>query len=80
MINRRNFLKTANAGAIGGTFLSGLSSCSPLQHTTTSYEEFDEILKRAVLKRELFSDPVIIDSIELLRYNKSFLYRVRSTL
>ncbi len=29
-------------------------------------------------KKELFADPVIIESVELLRYGKSFLCRVRS--
>jgi len=32
-----------------------------------------------VLKRNLFPDPVIIETIELLRYNNNFICRVRST-
>jgi len=35
-------------------------------------------LTRPVFKRELFPNPVIIDSIELLHYKKSWLCRVRS--
>jgi len=42
------------------------------------YSRLDEILKQPVLKRESFSTPVIIESLELLRYNDSFLCRVRS--
>jgi len=38
----------------------------------------DEILRQPVLKRELFATPVIIESIELLRYRGNFLCRVRS--
>src|SRR5262249_48416044 len=38
----------------------------------------DEILNQPVLKRELFSTPVIIDTLELLRYKDDFLCRVRS--
>jgi L-alanine-DL-glutamate epimerase-like enolase superfamily enzyme len=38
----------------------------------------DEILRRPVLKKELFSAPVIIETVELLRYGNSFLCRVRS--
>ena len=37
-----------------------------------------EILRQPVLKRELFPSPVIIQSVELLRWENSFLCRVRS--
>jgi L-alanine-DL-glutamate epimerase-like enolase superfamily enzyme len=37
------------------------------------------ILRQPVLKKELFTSPVIIQSVELLRSDKSFLCRVRST-
>jgi len=39
----------------------------------------DRILAEPVLKRELFPDPVIIESLDLLEYQGSFLCRVRST-
>ena len=42
------------------------------------YARLDEILRQPVLKRELFASPVIIESLELLRYQGSFLCRVRS--
>ena len=42
------------------------------------YAKLDEILKQPVLRRHLFRDPVIIESLELLRYKDSFLCRVRS--
>ena len=38
-----------------------------------------EILREPVLKKELFSSPVVIDSLELLRWENSYLCRVRST-
>ncbi len=38
-----------------------------------------EILRQPVLKKELFSTPVIIESVELLRWENSYLCRVRST-
>ncbi len=38
-----------------------------------------EILRQPVLKKELFPKPVIIQSVELLRWENSFLCRVRST-
>jgi L-alanine-DL-glutamate epimerase-like enolase superfamily enzyme len=42
------------------------------------YAQLDEILRQPVFKRELFASPVIIESLELLRYKDSFLCRVRS--
>jgi L-alanine-DL-glutamate epimerase-like enolase superfamily enzyme len=42
------------------------------------YVKLDEILKKPILKKELFSAPVIIETIELLRFENSFLCRVRS--
>jgi L-alanine-DL-glutamate epimerase-like enolase superfamily enzyme len=42
------------------------------------YAKLDAILVQPVLKRELFREPVIIETLELLRYKDSFLCRVRS--
>lgn len=42
------------------------------------YAVLDEVLARPVLKSELFTTPVIIESLELLRYRGNFLCRVRS--
>ncbi|MHC4086104.1 MAG: mandelate racemase/muconate lactonizing enzyme family protein [Planctomycetota bacterium] len=82
-INRRKFISTALAGGLVGT-LSG--SCNSLEgrrpgsgSRRTNYARLDEILKQPVLKKELFSKPVIIKSLELLRYKNSFLCRVRSS-
>ena len=43
------------------------------------YEILDRVLEQPVLKRDLFPDPVVIESVELLRDRKSFICRVRST-
>jgi L-alanine-DL-glutamate epimerase-like enolase superfamily enzyme len=42
------------------------------------YAKLDEILKKPILKKELFPAPIIIESLELLRFENSFLCRVRS--
>src|SRR5271154_7471739 len=42
------------------------------------YAKLDAILKEPVFKRELFPDPVIIESVELLKNKKQYLCRVRS--
>ncbi len=42
------------------------------------YARLDDILRQPVFKHELFKDPVIIESVELLHYKESWLCRVRS--
>lgn len=78
--NRRKFL--AAASVLGGaTAFAPVSSCSLPSPSTTSppdYSDLDEALRMPVLKKELFSDPVIIDKLELLRDRNNFIYRVRS--
>jgi L-alanine-DL-glutamate epimerase-like enolase superfamily enzyme len=81
--NRRKFISTTLAGGLVGTLSS---SCSSLEgrgagsgSRRADYARLDEILKQPVLKKELFSTPVIIKSLELLRYKSSFLCRVRSS-
>jgi L-alanine-DL-glutamate epimerase-like enolase superfamily enzyme len=75
-VNRRYFFKTASIGTVG--FL-GLGGCKIEQKPyRVDYSTLDRILDQPVLKRELFSEPIIIDSLELLRYKDSFICRVRS--
>ncbi len=82
--NRRNFISTALVGGLATTTIP-LSSCKselttpiPQMDLTSRYATLDEILKQPVLNRELFTSPVIIESIELLRNRNNFLCRVRS--
>ena len=80
--NRRKFITTAIAGRLGATL--PISSCGrPIpvagsEAFKTDYSRLDQILKQPVFKKELFSSPVIIETLELLRYKNSFLCRVRS--
>ena len=73
--NRRNFIGTAMAGALASSIPGGFPA---LEKVNENYSKLDEILKKPVLKKELFPDPVIIDTLELLRLNNTFLCRVRS--
>jgi len=77
--SRRSFFKTAAAGALG----SGLSlqSCNGTEtsHDSVDYSQLDHILTQPVLKKDLFPDPVIIDRLELLRYEDNFICRVTSS-
>jgi L-alanine-DL-glutamate epimerase-like enolase superfamily enzyme len=45
----------------------------------TDYAVLDKILAEPVLKKELFPEAVIIETLELLRYNDNFICQVRST-
>ena len=81
--NRRNFITTAAAGSLAAAV--PVSAYSQKQSATVSekvmenYEKLDKILQQPVLKKELFTSPVIIETLELLRYENSYLCRVRST-
>jgi L-alanine-DL-glutamate epimerase-like enolase superfamily enzyme len=78
---RRQFVKQFGSlsaalpltGAVGAEARQSIS-----KGLNPRYAKLDEILKQLVLKRELFSSPVIIDTLELLRYKDNFLCRVRS--
>lgn len=82
--NRRKFISTTAIGGLAAATLP-VSSCKtasttvdPKAEIKARYAKLDEILKQPVLKKELFPDPVIIETLELLRYERSFLCRVRS--
>ena len=74
--NRRNFLKSASIVSAGAISLNSCSSDPTAQ--VDDYTVLDEILAKPVLKKELFPDPVIIETLELLRLEDNFLCRVRS--
>ncbi len=79
---RRNFIATSLAGGLATT-VNAYSCVSEIdkapEKLIEKYTILDEILKRPVLKKALFTSPVIIETIELLRLGRSFLCRVRST-
>jgi L-alanine-DL-glutamate epimerase-like enolase superfamily enzyme len=75
--NRRKFIKAAVLSG-GASAILPLSSCSSNAQTGTDYSVLDAVLKKPVLKRELFPDPVIIETLELLRDRNNTICRVRS--
>jgi len=82
--NRRHFMAAALAGGVAAS-TSPLSSygsrAQPLGSAGAQnprYAVLDQVLKQPVLKKELFATPVIIETLELLRYQGNFLCRVRS--
>ena len=79
---RRKFLRSATL-ASGTLGLAALTSCqstpTPSAATPPDYAVLDQALQRPVLKRELFTTPVMIESLEMLRDKNNCLYRVRSS-
>lgn len=79
---RRHFLKANLLGSLAGALPVSARAADvpsfPTRNQNPRYARLDEILRQPVLKRELFPNPVIIDSLELLRYKNNFLCRVRS--
>ncbi|MCX6334904.1 MAG: mandelate racemase/muconate lactonizing enzyme family protein [Bacteroidia bacterium] len=76
---RRQFIGTTlTAGAAAGLG-AVMPQCMPKSEgLKKKYASLDEILRKPVLKKELFPEPVIIDTLELLRLENTFLCRVRS--
>ena len=80
--SRRRFIGTALAGGIAAAlpvtpyYSSGQDQAK--ETLNNSYKILDVILKQPVFRKEFFPEPVIIESLELLRYKDSFLCRVRS--
>jgi len=75
--NRRKFIKSAAVVGLSGAGI--INSESVNAQKDPGYEELDKILKEPVLKTDQFKNPIIVERVELLRYGKNFLCRVRST-
>lgn len=76
-LSRRNFLSSATlAGGAAG--LSPLLTACSSKEVAPDYAILDKILGQPVLKRDLFSSPVIIETLEMLRDRNNFICRVRS--
>lgn len=80
--NRRSLLRTSLLASVGAALplpaLGAEASRSGSKTQNPRYAKLDAILSQPMLKRELFPSPVIIETLELLRYRGSFLCRVRS--
>jgi L-alanine-DL-glutamate epimerase-like enolase superfamily enzyme len=82
---RRRFIETALAGgaslAASPTLSGGYQAGSrgAADALNPRYPTLDAVLERPILDRGLFAAPVVIETLELLRHEGSFLCRVRST-
>jgi L-alanine-DL-glutamate epimerase-like enolase superfamily enzyme len=82
--NRRKFISNTVAGSLAAAAFplsyrgAEATSYGSIKDVESSYAKLDEILKIPILKKGLFTTPVIIETLELLRFENSFLCRVRS--
>lgn len=78
-MKRRNFL-SQSALAGGAAAFGSLSSCQTPANPSrqTDYAKLDRALGQPVLRRELFPDPMIIETLELLKDRNNTICRVRS--
>jgi L-alanine-DL-glutamate epimerase-like enolase superfamily enzyme len=80
--NRRKFIGSAIACSLGATL--PFCSCHQVKAKPVAgplnpnYPKLDDVLKQPVFRKEFFPNPVIIETLELLRYKNNFLCRVRS--
>ena len=81
-MDRRSFFHSTIAGGVMGTSFQAFSgfrrSFPEIDEANPNYAILDKVLKQPVLNKALFPDPVIIETLELLRYKGRFLCRVRS--
>jgi L-alanine-DL-glutamate epimerase-like enolase superfamily enzyme len=73
--DRRKFITESVAAGIALSLPPFTISSEELKE---KYLKLDEILKKPVLRRDYFTSPVIIESLDLLRFKETFLCRVRS--
>ena len=83
--NRRGFLAGAIVGGAGAALpgcaappAASAAAAAPTGLANPKYAKLDAVLKQPVLRRELFPSPIIIETLELLRLEDSFICRVRS--
>ncbi len=80
--SRREFIKSGLYAGAGSAVLGGPCASERKNRTgapSEIYRQLDAALKKPVLKKELFPDPVLIKSCDLLEYNGNYMVRVRST-
>ena len=81
---RRKFLTTAGAAGVASAWPThstrGAEAADDgrLSGSPAKQAKLNDALRQPVLKKELFQSPVIIESVELLKWENSYLCRVRS--
>jgi len=79
--SRRDFLKTVSAAAVGAN-LAGCASENKSPEASAKHsisrDELERVAQQPVLKLDALREPVIVESVELLRNKNNFLLRTRS--
>ena len=83
---RRKFITSAVVGGVAAASALPFASCARGGNTSSfsddelqdRFDKLDAANRLPVFKKELFSDPVIIESVDLLEYNNVHICRVRS--
>src|SRR6185503_4287888 len=78
-ISRRRFVQSTAAIGLSATALPRIHAAEPAANGAATKAALDKIMDAPVLKMELVKDPVIVESVELLRNGNTFLLRTRST-
>jgi len=76
--NRRKFISTALGGGMASLPLYSAPARPASSAVKSRYAKLDAVLQQPVLKKQFFDRPVVIETLELLRLDNSFLCRVRS--
>ena len=82
---RRDFISKTVTGGLAAaaiplsSYKTDISSSDKQAAVNERDAQLGEVLQQPVLKKELFSSPVIIESLELLNYENSYLCRVKSS-
>ncbi len=76
--SRRDFISTAFAGGIAAAMPEYLIEPQEKTPPESRYAIIDKIMKEPVLKTEKLKEPVIIETLELLKYGGSWIVHVRS--
>lgn len=76
--SRRKFIGTSLTCGIAAVVPSSTHGSNSKTDRKSIYSQLDALLQKPVLRKELFSEPIIIETLELLRHKDSFLCRVRS--
>src|SRR5687768_290133 len=78
--SRRNFIRGSAVAAISaGSLASARGAERSGGGKAVDRAELDKVLDAPVLKMELVKEPVVVESVELLRNGNTFLVRARST-
>lgn len=79
---RRNFLRTSLLGGAGALLTAYACQNNPIEKlpspTGPDYSQIDQARAQAILNMDQLPEPILIESLELLKYKRNFLCRVRS--